>query len=510
LPAAARDGEGVTRRTPALAWYDGPTVLQVLDGFAPAKPLAAVPVRMPVQAVYKFDNRRIIAGRIESGQLAVGDDVVVAPAGTPVRIRSIETWPPPADGQWPQTAAAGQSIGLTLEQPVVIDRGDLLAAAGEPAVAARRLRARIFWLHDEPLRAGTPVGVRVGSADRRGTIDIVEKVFDPGELTADRNRELGRNHIGEIEIVLDHPIAADLYVKNPRTGRLVLDVAGRIAGGGIILSLDAGTKRVRAAAPDREAIAVLASRLGETLALLHPRQRLERFCREVVGRVVFTTSFGLEDQAILHMLDDLSRQDPALEVDVVTLDTGRLFPETYDVWAETEQRYGRRIRAVYPQHASLEKLLGVSGINGFYASPESRSACCHVRKVEPLARVLAGAAGWVVGLRADQSDHRQDTALVLLDERGFLKLSPLLDWSRDAVEAFTRDNGVPVNRLHARGFASIGCAPCTRAISPGEPERVGRWWWEQNGRRECGLHSEGGINGAAQAALHAARSDVGN
>jgi bifunctional enzyme CysN/CysC len=509
LPIAAKQGEGVARRTPALAWYDGPTVLQVLDEFAPAKPLSALSLRLPVQAVYKVGDRRIVAGRIESGRLTVGDDVAIAPNGTRARIRSIESWPAPADGRAPQTGDAGQSIGLTLDRPVVVDRGDLLSATNEPAEAALKLRARVFWLHDDPLHAGATLGVRIGTAERRGTIAVVEKVFDPGELTADQTQSLGRNHIGEIEIALDQPVAADVYAKNPRTGRLVLDVAGRIAGGGIILSLDGGSKRGHAAAPDRDAQAIAVSRLGETLAPLHPRERLAHFCREVAGRIVFTTSFGLEDQAILHMLHELRAQDSALDVDVVTLDTGRLFPETYAVWAESEQRYGRLIRAVYPQQGSLETLVGTHGINGFYVSAEARQACCHVRKVEPLSRALAGASGWIVGLRADQSGQRQDTALVSRDSRGVIKFSPLFDWSRDAVEDFNRTNGVPVNALHARGFASIGCAPCTRAIAPGEPERAGRWWWEQDDKRECGLHTRNVITGAAQTALASAPTGIG-
>jgi len=227
--------------------------------------------------------------------------------------------------------------------------------------------------------------------------------------------------------------------------------------------------------------------LDELLAALPPDERLAQFCRAVAGRLVFTTSFGLEDQAILHML-----HAQAIEVEVVTLDTGRLFSETYALWAETERRYGQRIRAVYPQQSQLEGLVEKYGINGFYDRREARSACCHVRKVEPLNRVLVGAAAWIVGLRADQSGNRQSTALVSVDDRGLLKFSPLIDWTREAVETYAIDHRVPVNPLHARGYVSIGCAPCTRAIALGESERAGRWWWEQDDRKECGLHSQNG------------------
>lgn len=198
---------------------------------------------------------------------------------------------------------------------------------------------------------------------------------------------------------------------------------------------------------------------------------------------MFTTSFGLEDQVILHLI-----AEHAIDVEVATLDTGRLFRETYELWAETERRYGRRIRAIYPQNESLEALVEKHGINGFYASRDAQLACCHVRKVEPLNRALAGAAAWVVGLRADQSNQREATRLVGVDERKLLKLSPLFDWTREAVQTFVAANKVPVNPLHAAGFASIGCAPCTRAIALGEPERAGRWWWEDDNKKECGLH----------------------
>lgn len=240
---------------------------------------------------------------------------------------------------------------------------------------------------------------------------------------------------------------------------------------------------VTGAAQDDSGLGAQAARLNELLGALPANERLAQFRREVGGKFVFTTSFGLEDQAILHML-----HEQAIAVEVVTLDTGRLFSETYALWAETERRYGRRIRAVYPQQAHLESVVGKYGINGFYDLREARSACCHVRKVEPLNRVLGGAAAWIVGLRADQSGNRQSSALVCVDDRGLLKFSPLIDWTRDAVKTYATTHRVPINPLHARGYASIGCAPCTRAIALGESERAGRWWWEQDDQKECGLH----------------------
>ena len=213
--------------------------------------------------------------------------------------------------------------------------------------------------------------------------------------------------------------------------------------------------------------------------------RLAEARRAIAGRLVFTTSFGLEDQAITHAI---LGQD--LAIDVVTLDTGRLFPQTYALWSETEARYGRRIRAFYPERESVEAFVTQQGIDGFRASIAARQACCAVRKVEPLHRALDGASGWITGVRAEQSSERATTPYAAVDAaRGLIKLNPLLDWSRERVVDFVRERGIPYNPLHDEGFLSIGCAPCTRAVKAGEPERAGRWWWEQEDKKECGLHS---------------------
>jgi phosphoadenosine phosphosulfate reductase len=204
----------------------------------------------------------------------------------------------------------------------------------------------------------------------------------------------------------------------------------------------------------------------------------------VRGRIVFTTSFGIEDQAIAHAI---FRQD--LGIEVVTIDTGRLFPETYELWARTERRYGRRISAVYPDRVSVESLVASQGIDGFYISIAARRACCAIRKVEPLQRALGGAAAWIAGLRADQSDERASIRAAAIDpHHQLIKVNPLFDWTRERVLSFIREYGIPYNILHDRGFASIGCAPCTRAIARGDPERAGRWWWEHERKKECGLH----------------------
>ena len=226
------------------------------------------------------------------------------------------------------------------------------------------------------------------------------------------------------------------------------------------------------------------SELSLSLTGLAPAARLAALRRALTGRIVFTHGFGLEGQLIFHWLAEHD-----LDVDVVTLDTGRLFPETYALWAETERRYGRRIRAIYPERAALEAMVGRFGIDGFYESKQARHACCNARKVKPLDGALEGASAWITGARADQTETRREAGLASIDvSRNVLKFNPLFDWSRAAVVDAVAAAGVPVNALYDKGFASIGCAPCTRAIAPGEPERNGRWWWESDGVKECGLH----------------------
>ncbi len=496
IPISARHGDGVTRRTLSIDWYAGPTVLETLDGFSTARAPDQLELRFPVQAVYKFDDQRIIAGRVESGRIAIGDQVAVAPSGKVARVRAIEAWPVLDESQPPQSARAGQSIGITLDQELFVERGNVISLSGAQPSVARSLRARVFWLNEKPLETGTSITVRIGTAEARGLITAVGQAIDPGQLSVIGTNVIAQNHVGEIEIALSKPLAIDPYSINSRTGRLVLDLENRIAAGGLVLSavndirasqgdanLDSFTQDLTARL-DRTALTEKASRVAHLFADLSPAERLTCLRHEVDGRIVFTTSFGLEDQAIVHLL-----HEQKIDIEIVTLDTGRMFPETYALWAETERRYRRRIRAFYPNGADLESLVVRQGINGFYDSREARKACCHVRKVAPLNRALAGARAWVVGLRADQSAHRGQLDVVTADPaRGILKLSPFFDWTRADILGFAEANRIPLNPLYAKGFASIGCAPCTRAIAPDEPERAGRWWWEDEGKRECGLH----------------------
>ena len=227
-----------------------------------------------------------------------------------------------------------------------------------------------------------------------------------------------------------------------------------------------------------------AERLARVMGPLDLIDRVRLVRAEIAGRLVLTLGFGIEGQAITHAI-----AEAGAAIELVTIDTGRLFAETHELWAATEARYGVRIRGVAPEAVAVEALVAEQGANGFRRSVDNRVACCDARKVEPMVRALAGASGWLTGLRGGQSRARAATPLAQWDEqRGLVKINPLADWSGPAVRAYAAANDVPLNALHARGFLSIGCAPCTRAVVAGEDERAGRWWWEANEKKECGLH----------------------
>jgi bifunctional enzyme CysN/CysC len=238
IPISARDGDGVAGRTARMDWYDGPTVVEALDALEPARSAEALPLRLPVQAIYKFDDRRIVAGRIESGGLAAGDEIIVMPAGKIARIRSVEGWPATPLGK----QGAGRAVGITLDRELFIERGDVISHAQQGPRDTRRLRARIFWLHDKPLSKGDQILVRLGTREVRASVAAITNAVDPGDLESVAGTSIERNHVGEIDISLGQPVALDAYADNPRTGRLVIEIAGRIAGGGLVLSVDAGQR----------------------------------------------------------------------------------------------------------------------------------------------------------------------------------------------------------------------------------------------------------------------------
>ena len=206
---------------------------------------------------------------------------------------------------------------------------------------------------------------------------------------------------------------------------------------------------------------------------------------EFKGKVVFSTSFGQEDQVITALIGKNN-----LPITIFTLDTGRLFQETYDVFHKTLKKYQIDIKTYFPETSAVEELLNQKGPNSFYESVENRKECCFIRKVAPLTKALKGNSIWITGLRAEQSENRNDLDLFEYDEKfDIIKFNPLLKWTLEEVQKYLDDNNVPQNALHKQGFVSIGCAPCTRAIVPGEDIRAGRWWWESS-HKECGLHQK--------------------
>jgi phosphoadenosine phosphosulfate reductase len=215
--------------------------------------------------------------------------------------------------------------------------------------------------------------------------------------------------------------------------------------------------------------------LEETLTFL---------AEEYKDQVVFSTSFGQEDQVITALIANSNAS-----INIFTLDTGRLFQETYDVFHKTVKKYNKHIEVYFPETEAVQNLLNAKGPNSFYESVENRKECCFIRKVSPLTKALKENSVWITGLRAEQSENRNDLHLFEYDAKfEIIKFNPLLKWSLKEVEDYLEKNNVPQNALHKKGFVSIGCAPCTRAIAEGEDIRAGRWWWESS-HKECGLHS---------------------
>jgi phosphoadenosine phosphosulfate reductase len=225
------------------------------------------------------------------------------------------------------------------------------------------------------------------------------------------------------------------------------------------------------------------TQLQDTFVQYPLEEALRITARLFSKKVRFSSSLGQEDQVLTHII--ASNQ---LDINIFTIDTGRLFNETYETLDRTVARYKIKIDVFFPQADAVQQMVGEKGINLFYESVQNRQTCCGIRKVEPLNRALRGAAVWLTGLRADQTDHRKNIPVVeWLPDKEIYKINPLLHWSYNDVLDYLNMHQIPYNPLHDRGFISIGCAPCTRAIEKGEDPRAGRWWWEAS-HKECGLH----------------------
>jgi len=224
--------------------------------------------------------------------------------------------------------------------------------------------------------------------------------------------------------------------------------------------------------------------LREQLTGRSVEDSLSELVKQFPSQVIFTTSFGIEDQVLTHKIFSNN-----LNIKVVTLDTGRLFPETYEVFSQTVIKYKKTIHTYFPDYLSVEKLVTEKGPFSFFESVEDRKECCRIRKVVPLNRALFGMKVWISGIRADQSDNRSNMESLEYDEdKKLFKYYPIFSWTYQDVKNYVKENSIPYNSLHDKGFVSIGCEPCTRAIEPGEDFRAGRWWWEKDGAKECGCH----------------------
>ncbi len=228
----------------------------------------------------------------------------------------------------------------------------------------------------------------------------------------------------------------------------------------------------------------LTKKLSDELKGKTASEILEYFIKEYEGNVGLANSLGAEDQVLTEMIASI---DPKTKI--FTLDTGRVFPESYKVLDETNKKFGINIEVYFPQSKDVENMVNEKGINLFYESIENRKLCCQIRKIEPLKRALKDIDIWVTGLRKDQSVTRFFTPLVEWDEGNkVIKVNPLLNWSEKDVWNYIKEKDIPYNELHDKGYPSIGCQPCTRAIKKGEDVRAGRWWWEEPEHKECGLH----------------------
>jgi len=225
--------------------------------------------------------------------------------------------------------------------------------------------------------------------------------------------------------------------------------------------------------------------LGNSLMNLPLEERLSllmsTYSKDIIA---FSSSFGQEDQAITHAI-----ATQKLPIKIFTLDTGRQFQESYELMDLTKKKYQIDLITYFPNHIKTENLVREKGFNSFYTSVENRKECCFIRKMEPLARALEGVTIWITGLRAEQSENRANMPIVEWDEaRKLIKVNPIIDWTAEKLNTYLTEHKIPQNPLHKKGFISIGCAPCTRAIGPDEHPRAGRWWWE-NSQKECGLHA---------------------
>lgn len=230
----------------------------------------------------------------------------------------------------------------------------------------------------------------------------------------------------------------------------------------------------------------LIAQLNKQFENAKPEEIISYFLSEYKGKIALSSSLGAEDQILTHLVASIDKS-----CRIFTLDTGRLFPETYDLIERTNNKYKIKLEVFFPDYKEVEQMVNTKGINLFYESIENRKECCKIRKLQPLARAFAGLEVWICGLRREQSVTRADMQIVEWDKgNNMLKINPLIAWSEQNVWDYIKENHVPYHALHDKNYPSIGCQPCTMSVKPGADVRSGRWWWENPEHKECGLHAK--------------------
>ena len=420
IPVAARSGDMIADRGSALDWYRGQTIVGTIDGFEPAQQDDELPLRLVVQDVYKFDDRRIVAGRVESGQLAVGDELVFTPSGKHARVRTIEQWPTPSDSDVLRRLQAGQSAGVTLDREIFVERGEVAGYRELRPATARVLTSRIFWLGDEPLAVGSRLKLKIGTAEAPATVTSIEAAVDSTSLQQTVSRQIERNQVADVTFALAKPIAAEKQSANPRLGRFVLETGGRIRGGGIILRTFEETQR--RASPNVTPVASAVS-IEERLSLTRHRGAvvwltgLPSSGKSTIGRALERMLFDGGSHVVLLDGDTLRT---GLNGDLGFSDTDRA--ENVRRTAEVASFLARQgqiaiVALVSPLAADRARARGIGGASFFEVHVHASVEICAARDPKGLyARARAGEIKGFTGVSAPYERPDQPDVIVETDK----------------------------------------------------------------------------------------------
>jgi len=474
IPVSAFYGENITKKPDNMPWFTGDNLLSSIDNIEKEKEIKDKPLRLPIQDVYKFDHRRIIAGRIESGELSVGDEVLISPYNKITRIKSIENWP---DNNKLDRITSGKSVGITFEDEFFNKRGEFISKVDNPPKVSNLFKINLFWMGKCALVKGKRYKLKLVTEEVECEVISIDKVVDATSLDIlTESQEVKTNDVAELTIKTKQKISFDLFRDNQNTGRVVLVDGYDVCGGGIICGeIKSDVNRL-----DLEY-------LNKHFANKSPEEIIE-FVYDTfdLDKVTIASSLSNEDQILTSIA--IKNNNKAR---VFFIDTGRHFQNTYDVLDLTALKYNFKYEIYSPDNKSIEKMVSEKGANLFYSSIENRKLCCKFRKLEPLKRALNGVDAWICGLRGHDSKFRWNVDIFEWDEQNQIyKINPLAKMNENEVWNYIKQKEIPYNSLYDKNFKSIGCQPCTRSIEKGEDVRDGRWWWEESEHKECGLHKE--------------------